>query len=173
MMMSNAVRSDWRWPIIFKPAQIIYDRSYIINYEEDRLKVELKKDMYADLEKIEKRGKKKKRGLFGRKADDIKDVTVNNIEEKETAEAFADMSPTEPARPPEPEPEPQPEIAPRPVHKPDWRPLSGRRRKNAEHNLLEYKRKLDTAYKAKKMSRDQCIEKVRLKEVELGLRPPE
>ncbi|MCK5024046.1 MAG: hypothetical protein KAR56_00350 [Thermoplasmata archaeon] len=168
------------------------------------------KDMYADLERIEARGKRKKekrKGFFSRtkKEEMIEHERIVELEpspdtvsqSQTLASPEATVSPAldpvpgsmaaGPAtqsvpliipdsapRPAVPEPEPtqvsvaHPEV-PEPV-KTKWFPLSGSKLKRAETHILEYKAWLNKRFKAGKFTKQECLDKLRHKEVELGLR---
>ena len=156
------------------------------------------KDMYADLEKIEARGKRKKeksKGFF----------SFGNKDEPEQEEVQS----TEPVQTPAPEPIPQPTTPkpappkvqpvaqapqpaktqvvhhvepPKPAHQPartethtqsSWKPLTGSKLSKAEEDLVIYKKWLNKGYKSGMLTKEQCSDMVRDKEIELGLRPPE
>ena len=150
--------------------------------------------MYADLEKIEERGKKKKKGfsLFGRGKDEDNDSGKEDVEQFADLKPAADEQAIEPVSQPEeiPEPEPTPPPKAEPIHPPTprptvrpsstlppkavqkaWQPLTGRGLEDAQHRLKDYKRKLNKAFIAKKLTQQQCIIKVASKEIELGLKP--
>lgn len=135
--------------------------------EEEFMKIELEKDIYADLEKIEERGKKKKGfSLFGRRKDE-EDTG------REAAEQFVDLEPEAPQPDAGPKPAPGPSTpGTEAAQAPGWQPLTGRKRQEAEHQLKEYKRKLNRAFIAKKLTQEQCLARVSKKEIELGLKPP-
>jgi hypothetical protein len=133
--------------------------------------------MYADLEKIEARGKRKKnKGFF------------STFSKKDETEPEAPLSEAKPA-PVKDMPKPESEIiepVPEPVAIPltkvnskspniqdnSWKPLSGNKLKKAEEIIIEYKKWLNHGLKAGLVSKDQCTEMVHDKKIELGLRPP-
>jgi len=141
----------------------------------------LVRDMYADLEKIEARGKRKKeksKGLFS---------SFGKKESEESQPAESALVPTpEPSQPAaQPEPVPQPKPVPTPVQsvhtKPavehiaesSWKPLTGGKLEKANEDLLAYKKWLNKGYKSGVLTKEQCVTMVKAKEIELGLRPPE
>ncbi len=157
--------------------------------------------MYADLEKIEARGKRKKdksKGLFS--SFGKKDEPEANDSAKESAAPIA-AAPAEPVPEPpkqEPIPEPQPVVAPKPAPvierlKPQptpkpaappvetapktasndsgWTPLTGSKLKKAEDDLMVYKRWLNSGFKSGVLTKQQCVDMVKAKEIELGLKP--
>lgn len=109
--------------------------------------------MYADLQKIEDRGKRKKKGFatwFGKKD--------KEQSEKESVESFADLKP-ESHTPEEPEEK--------------WVPLNGRKKKRAVELLLDFKTKLNKAFKEGRLTKEQCRKRTKIREIELSLRSPE
>lgn len=143
--------------------------------------------MYADLEKIEARGKRKKekrKGLFssfGQKDEPEPSPEVTQPAEK-APEPTPEVKPQPKPAPPEPkaaeQPKPQPvAVSPpsQPVQQPDnaWKPLTGGKLKKAEDELLAYKKWLNKGYKSGVLTKEQCTAMVWTKEIELGLRPPE
>ena len=157
--------------------------------------------MYADLEKIEARGKRKKeksKGLFssfGKKdepepepkqeampveaAPETGPAPVPEpvfVEPKTVAEAPKPIPPPQPvAESPKPIPTPPPAHAreapaPKPVDG-GWKPLTGGKLKKAEEELVAYKKWLNHGFKSGVLTKQQCVDMVRKKEIELGLRP--
>jgi hypothetical protein len=157
--------------------------------------------MYADLEKIEARGKRKKeksKGLFssfGKKdepepepkqeampveaAPETEPAPVPEpvfVEPKTVAEAPKHVPPPQPvAESPKPIPTPPPAHAreapaPKPVDG-EWKPLTGGKLKKAEEELVAYKKWLNHGFKSGVLTKQQCVDMVRKKEIELGLRP--
>ena len=158
--------------------------------------------MYADLEKIEARGKRKEeksKGLFssfGKKDEPEPDETPEQQPHPEPAPATKPVV-SEPPKPapavepvvaasPKPAPAKEPEppktapapVAQQPAPKParvetsDWKPPSGGKLKKAEEDLLAYKKWLNHGYKSGVLTKEQCIDMVLIKEIELGLKPP-
>lgn len=119
------------------------------------------RDIYADLAKIEERGKrKKKKGIL-------------SFMDKGTGEESSSPKPVHTVAAMSSEPKPV-ASEPEPPKKPEeWKPLTGRELKIAKDKLLNYKRNLEKAYKSGRMSKEQCRERAKLKEIELGLAPPE
>jgi outer membrane biosynthesis protein TonB len=157
--------------------------------------------MYADLEKIEARGKRKKdksKGLFssfGKKdepeAENSAQVNTEPVQ-AQPAEPVPEPPKQEtvlapkPVEAPKPAPvveQPKPQPAPMPVAKPTetapeskdsgWSPPTGGKLKKAEDDLLAYKRWLNSGFKSGVLTKQQCIDMVKAKEIELGLKPPE
>jgi len=150
--------------------------------------------MYADLEKIEARGKRKKeksKGLFssfGKKdnndpqaAEETPEMSPVPPETKQPVPQVEDVPPQiSPSPPPPPEPvkkatpptpaQPAPST---PIPKPRWTPLSGGKLEKANEELLTYKKWLNKGYKSGVLTKEQCIAMVKAKEIEMGLRPPE
>ena len=124
--------------------------------------------MYADLAKIEERGKrKKKKGL------------LSFMGGKESGEEAPPVHMTaaftqEPAKPePEPKKEEEPELESEPVTQPAWEPLKGRQLKQAQQQLIEYKKGLEKEFKSGKLSAKECRMRSKKKMVTLGLSAPE
>jgi len=151
------------------------------------------RDMYADLEKIEARGKRKKeksKGLFS-------SFGKKESEESQPAESapVPTPEPSQPAAQPEPVPQPKPvpppaqSVHPKPAPTPvqsvhtkpavehiaesSWKPLTGGKLEKANEDLLAYKKWLNKGYKSGVLTKEQCVTMVKAKEIELGLRPPE
>ncbi len=133
------------------------------------------RDIYADLEKIEARGKRKKKGFFsfiGEKEPGEESPPVH------TVSAFSGN----PDPPVAPTPEPVRSVAPAPSADPiiperssneEWIPLKGRKLKQAQDQFHDYKKILEKNFKSGHMSKSQCRKKAKAKEIELGLCPPE
>ncbi|MBA3045474.1 MAG: procyclic acidic repetitive family protein [Candidatus Thermoplasmatota archaeon] len=166
------------------------------------------KDMYADLEKIEARGKRKKeknKGLFSSfgKKDEPEPVPEPQASPEPVPKVVRPEPPKpEPVKKTSPVPQPKPvqepvarpapkveSPPPQPVPKPiiaqsapeqsapetnnGWEPLTGGKLKKAEVDILTYKKWLNNGYKSGILTREQCTDMVRKKEIELGLRAPE
>jgi outer membrane biosynthesis protein TonB len=153
--------------------------------------------MYADLEKIEARGKRKKdksKGLFSSFGKKDEPEAENSAQENtEPVQAQPSEPPKQetvpapkPMEAPKPVPvveQPKPQPAPMPVAKPTetaparkdsgWSPPTGSKLKKAEDDLLAYKRWLNSGFKSGVLTKQQCIDMVRTKEIELGLKPSE
>jgi outer membrane biosynthesis protein TonB len=140
--------------------------------------------MYADLENIEARGKRKKekkKGLFSSfgSKDELEPEQPEQTEQPEPEERTATEPAPQASPKPEPSPEPQPAPKPAPAPKPQpahpsgWQPLAGGKLRKAEEELVEYKRWLNQGFKSGMLTKEQCVAMVRKKEAELGLRPPE
>ena len=119
-----------------------------------------KRDMYADFDRIEQRGKslkQKRPGIFK-----LPERPIERTPPRSTD------APTQ-----EPLPKPRPEaVTEEDVPHPQWTPLTRREQNRAEEELLEYKRKLDKGFREGILTKEECLSKVREKEIELGLRPP-
>lgn len=142
--------------------------------------------MYADLEKIEARGKRKKeksKGLFssfGKKDEpEPEDTAAPVVEEPKPTPIAAPVKQETPKHTPQPTPKP---VSPAPAvqtppakasEDPSWKPLTGGKLTKAEEELLNYKKWINKGYKSGVLTKDQCVSMVKNKEIELGLRPPE
>ena len=122
--------------------------------------------MYADLAKIEERGKRKKKKGF-----------LSFMGGKESGEEAPPVHMTaafsqEPVSV-KPKPEPKKQAEPEPTPKPAWEPLKGRQLKHAQAQLNEYKRGLEKEFKSGNLSAKECRMKSKKKMVVLGLNAPE
>ncbi len=121
-----------------------------------------RRDIYADIDRIEQRGKslkEKRSGIFIKPKD-----TKEEIEPpKQTTEVVDETPPSETVRPP---------IGEGPEPPPEWKPLTGKKLKRAQEEMFFYKRKLDKGFKSGKLTKERCLAMVRKKEEELGLKPP-
>ncbi len=122
--------------------------------------------MYADLAKIEERGKRKRKKGFlsfmgGKGSGEEAPPPVHTT-------AMFTQEPRMERPKPEPEKKAEPESAPEPV----WEPLKGRQLKQAQAKLHEYKRGLEKEFKAGKLSAKECRIRSKQKEIELGLSAP-
>ena len=122
------------------------------------------RDMYADLARIEERGKRKKKKGFlsfmGGK---------ESGEEAPPAHAVAAFTQEPVIAKPEEKKKAEPESVPEPV----WEPLKGRQLKQAHAQLHEYKRGLEKEFKSGKLSAKECRTRSKKKMVTLGLSAPE
>ena len=122
------------------------------------------RDMYADLARIEERGKRKKKKGF-----------LSFMGGKESGEEAPPVHTTA-AFTQEPvvaEPEQKKKARSEPAPEPVWEPLKGRQLKQAQAQLHEYKRGLEKEFKAGKLSAKACRQRSQKKEIELGLSAPE
>ncbi|MDD4307720.1 MAG: hypothetical protein PHU53_02795 [Thermoplasmata archaeon] len=143
------------------------------------------RDMYADLEKIEARGKRKKeksKGLFssfGKKDEPEPEEPAAPVVEEPKPTAVAPPAKQEPPKQaplPTPKPVAQTPAAQAPAKAsadPSWKPLTGGKLTKAEEELLNYKKWINKGYKSGVLTKDQCVSMVKSKEIELGLRPRE
>ncbi len=123
------------------------------------------RDIYADLEKIEERGKRKKKGFLsfmGGKEPGEESPPVH------TVSAFSGN----PDPPTAPTPKPKP-VEQEIIETEEWIPLKGRKLKQAQDHLHDYKKVLEKSYKSGHYSKSKCREKVKEKEIELGLCSPD
>jgi len=156
--------------------------------------------MYADLEKIEARGKRKKEkkgGLFsfGKKEAEPEPEPAapqpKPAQEPAARDAEHLPEPRQPEPPVqakpkpaqelkraepkpayiEPPPPPAPELAPKRAGA-GWSPPTGAKLAKANSDLVKYKKWLNRGYKSGVLTKEQCARMVREKEIELGLRPP-
>ncbi|MFO7618808.1 MAG: hypothetical protein R6W91_04040 [Thermoplasmata archaeon] len=157
--------------------------------------------MYADLEKIEARGKRKKeksKGLFssfGKKEEPEPDERQQAQPEPPITEAPKSEPITAQPPPPKPAPPPpvmkpapaqpskpaetaaKPAIEQPPKQKPQggadrsWKPLTGSKLKKAEDELIAYKKWLNHGFKSGVLTKQECVAMVQRKKVELGLQP--
>jgi len=123
------------------------------------------RDMYADLAKIEERGKRKKKKGFlsfmgGKESGEEAPPPIH------TTAAFTQG-------PVKAKPEQKKQAEPEPAPEPVWEPLKGRQLKQAHTQLHEYKRDLEIQFKAGKLSAKECRMRSQKKEIELGLSAPE
>ncbi|KYK31117.1 MAG: hypothetical protein AYK23_04165 [Candidatus Proteinoplasmatales archaeon SG8-5] len=160
-----------------------------------------KRDIYAAIDQIEQRGKRvkgKRSGLFvksektetspvvmaepepapapeRRAPQSERDAIIQEVtaEEPEPVQAVGPPPEPETAADTKPEPAPVMGVSPEPAPEPQWEPLTGRKLRRAEDELLAYKRHLDKGFRSGKLTKEHCVSMVREKEIELGLRPPE
>jgi hypothetical protein len=119
------------------------------------------RDIYADLQRIEERGKRKKKKFFP----SLIDREKNEEEPEPLGQEKEAVQPSTVRTEPEKPAEPQPAQA--------WTPLTGRKKARAEGHLREYRIVLGKAYKAGRLTKGQCQMKLKKRKIELGLRPPE
>ena len=121
----------------------------------------MERDMYADLAKIEERGKRKKKKGF-----------LSFMGGKESGEEAppVHMTAAFSQEPVQAKPNPEEKKAdPEPV----WEPLKGRQLKHAQAQLNDYKRGLEKEFKSGKLTAKECRMKSKKKMVALGLNAPE
>ena len=125
------------------------------------------RDIYSDLEKIEERGKRKKKKGFLSSFMGDKETGEEQEVPVQTISAMSQES-----KPVEPVPK---SVEPKTEVKKDgpWAPLTGKTLKQAKNQLMEYKRMLERSYKAGKLTKGHCRQKSKEKEIELGISPPE
>ena len=122
------------------------------------------RDMYADLARIEERGKrKKKKGFLS---------FMGGKESGEEAPAPIHTTTAFTQEPMKAKPEQKKQAEPEPAPEPVWEPLKGRQLKQAHAQLHEYKKGLEKEFKAGKFSAKECRIRSQKKEVELGLSAP-
>lgn len=114
------------------------------------------RDIYSDLEKIEERGKRKRKKGFLSSLMGDKESGEEQVVPVQTISAMSQES--------KPEPEPEKDGP--------WTPLNGKQLKQAKDKLMVYKRMLERSYKAGKLTKKECRQKAKEKEIKLGISPP-
>jgi hypothetical protein len=147
-----------------------------------------KRDIYADFDTIEQRGKslkEKRSGFFTQDRPmgvepaappEAEGPPEKVVEAPVVLESIGETV-EEPVAGITVEPEPlvepaQEELVDVTIAEPQWEPLTGRQLKKAEVELLQYKRKLDKGFRSGKLTKEECISMVRKKETKLRLKPP-
>ncbi|MCK4757018.1 MAG: hypothetical protein KAS67_01055 [Thermoplasmata archaeon] len=125
------------------------------------------RDIYSDLSKIEERGKRKKKKGF------LSSLKGDKESGEEAAPVQTISAMSQESKPVEPKSKP---VRSKTEHEPEkdgpWAPLKGKQLKHAKDKLMEYKRMLERTYKAGKLTKEECRQKSKAKEIELGISPP-